>query len=127
MKKRCRIPALLFTVVFIAVCLGGCAGYIRIELLGMDPTLAAYMDAPEDFIYPQLIYFGFSDALLDMKFIKCEAARPKCMDTSLDFDYTDLTVDNITDPGQIRQIAYTPIKTRKKQHLHHLCVSQGAV
>ena len=67
-----------------------------------DPT---YEDGTEDFQTDPPVYFRFSDELVDMKSMDCDLLRPRCTDTSRDFDYTQLTVENITDKQQIRQIA----------------------
>lgn len=49
-----------------------------------------------------LLYFGFSDRLAPVKYLRCEGMRPKCTDTSRDFCYADLVVPNITDTKNIK-------------------------
>lgn len=50
------------------------------------------------------VFFGFSDLLVEKKFLNCDSLRPKCSDLSRDFPYADLTVSGITEGAQVKQI-----------------------
>ncbi|MBO5837547.1 MAG: transglutaminase domain-containing protein, partial [Oscillospiraceae bacterium] len=50
-------------------------------------------------------YFGFSDQLVSMKTLEYEDMRPKCTDTSRDFNYADIVVSSFTDKSAVKEIA----------------------
>ena len=86
-----------------------------------DPT---YEDSTEDFQTDPPVYFRFSDELVDMASMDCEQYRPHCTDTAWDFDYTQLTVENITDKKQIREIArYTDQQTAQGNFTTYVLVT----
>ena len=86
-----------------------------------DPT---YEDSSEDFPAEPPIYFRFSDELVDMASMDCDLLRPRCTDTAWDFDYTQLTVENITDKKQIREIArYTDRQTKQGNYTAYVLVT----
>ncbi len=85
-----------------------------------DPT---FEDTMEEFLEERLVYFAFSDELVDIKYFDSEESRPKCTDTSLDFDYVGLTVENITDWSQIKKIAnFTDSQTAKRRYTNFVLV-----
>lgn len=67
-----------------------------------DPT---YEDTKGDDWESDTMYFGFSDLLVDKKYLDCEELRPKCSELSRDFSYADLTVSSITEGTQVKKIA----------------------
>lgn len=67
-----------------------------------DPT---WEDTKQGRWPTDLVYFGFSDTLAPAKYIELEEQRPKCTDTSLDFNYADMVVDDITSYGNVKKIA----------------------
>lgn len=66
-----------------------------------DPT---YEDTKGDDWESDTMYFGFSDLLVDKKYLDCEELRPKCSELSRDFSYADLTVSSITEGTQVKKI-----------------------
>lgn len=52
-----------------------------------------------------LAFFGYSDRLAPVKYLRCEQLRPKCTDSSRDFPYADLEVKDITSTKNIKAIA----------------------
>ena len=86
-----------------------------------DPT---YEDSTEDFAAEPPMYFRFSDELVDMVSMDCDLLRPRCTDTAWDFDFTQLTVENITDKQQIRKIAqYTDQQAAKGNFITFVLVT----
>ena len=51
------------------------------------------------------LYFGFSDERVSVKYLELEDLRPKCTDTSRDFPFADLVVQNIQGYKNIQKIA----------------------
>lgn len=85
------------------------------EFYNYDPT---FEDTAEGFWEDGLMFFGFSDELMAVKYPDRDDMRPKCTDTSRDFSYADLIVENITDGGQIQKIAQlTDQQTRNGQYV----------
>ena len=56
---------------------------------------ATYEDTAMDGDEYMNIYFSYSDSLVDMKYINCDDMRPRCTDESRDFDFADLTIDDL--------------------------------
>ena len=50
------------------------------------------------------LYFSFSDTMVDMKYIDCDDMRPKCTDTTRDFDYAHIVIDD-TEKASIKKVA----------------------
>lgn len=67
-----------------------------------DPT---FEDSKDEAIFPDYTYFAFSDTAAPSSYIRLEESRPKCTDTSRDFFYAELVVENLTDGSEIRKIA----------------------
>lgn len=74
------------------------------QYYNFDPT---WEDTKEGDYNGNLIYFGYSDQLAPVLYLDCEEMRPKCTDTSRDFLYADLIVDNITSTANVKKIANT--------------------
>lgn len=53
-----------------------------------DPT---FEDTDEEYSDDRLFYFGFSDNLLPVKYLTLDESRPKCLDTSRDYNYVNTT------------------------------------
>lgn len=71
------------------------------KFYNFDPT---WEDTKDESWSSDLIYFGFSDMLAPVKYLAVEEQRPKCTDTSRDFHYADLVVDNITNYSDVEKI-----------------------
>lgn len=67
-----------------------------------DPT---WEDTKQDQWPTDLVFFGFSDQLAPVKYIELDEQRPKCTDTSRDFAYADLVVDDVTSYSDVKKIA----------------------
>ena len=78
--------------------------WVAAKLNGMfynfDPT---YEDTDQNKT-DKRVYFGFSDELVSMKSIMHEEFRPKCTNTSRDFNYADIVVDSFTDKTDVKKI-----------------------
>lgn len=81
------------------------------EFYNFDPTYEDTDERDDENFY----YFAFSDNLLEVKYSDLEEMRPKCTDTSKDFLYTDLVVDNIKNNSQIKQIGKLTDKLAKEK------------
>lgn len=85
-----------------------------------DPT---YEDTNDDFMDERVMYFAFSDELVTVKYFDCEDTRPKCTDTSLDFDYVQFAVENLTAYEEIRKIAnHTDQQTSWGNYISYILV-----
>ena len=61
MKKLRYLCLLLLCAVLVAGMLSGCADFIRIDLLGLDPAFVAYLDAPEQYVLFRSNYEGSTE------------------------------------------------------------------
>ncbi len=85
-----------------------------------DPT---FEDTIGEFMDERVMYFAFSDELISVKQIDCEDIRPKCTDTSLDFDYVQFAVENLTAYEEIKKIAnYTDQQTSWGNYTSYILV-----
>lgn len=80
------------------------------EYYNFDPT---YEDTKKE-PYEPWGYFGFSDDFLGVKISDHEQIRPKCTDTSRDFPYADVIVENLKDKKEIKKIVSITEKSAKK-------------
>ena len=67
-----------------------------------DPT---WEDTKESNWGNDLAFFGYSDRLVPVKYLRCDQLRPECTDTSRDFPYADLTVKDIAATKNIKAVA----------------------
>lgn len=70
------------------------------EFYNFDPTYEDTDNRDDGSFY----YFGYSDALVSVKYLDLEEMRPKCTNTALDFWYADLVISNIKDNSEIKKI-----------------------
>ncbi len=66
---------------------------------------ATFDDSDDSLLKEYNMYFGVSDEMLTMTTIDYEEIRPKCTDTSRDYAFADLVVENISDSSEIQKIA----------------------
>lgn len=72
------------------------------EFYHFDATFEDTKDPQWEF---DTMYFGFSDTLVKCSYMDLEEYRPKCTDTSMDFDYSDLGVSTFTETEDVKKIA----------------------
>ncbi len=77
-----------------------------------DPT---YEDTTDSFLDERTIYFGVSDATVSNKYIAYDALRPQCDDSSRDFAFTQLTMENIKKEKEIDALANLTDKRAKNE------------
>lgn len=66
-----------------------------------DPT---YEDTKASEWENDTVFFGFSDALVDFKYMELDQYRPKCTDPSMDFPYADLELSGFGS-ADVKEIA----------------------
>lgn len=85
-----------------------------------DPT---YEDTTDEFLEERTLYFGVSDDLMS-KFIDYDTLRPQCNDTSRDFAFTQLTMENIKKDKEIDALAkLTDERLQNKEYITYVLVN----
>ena len=72
------------------------------EFYNFDPT---YEDTKDASWNCDTVFFGFSDELVEIQYMDLDEYRPRCTDTSMDFDYADLEVSSFTKSADVKKIA----------------------
>ena len=86
-----------------------------------DPT---YEDMEKTIQAERTIYFGVSDAMAPTKFIDYDAVRPACPDSSRDFGFTQLTMEDITSDDEIKALAeLTDQRAKQQQYTTYVVVT----
>lgn len=87
---------------------------------------ATYEDTGTEFVEDRTIYFGVSDEMVSSKIIDYEDIRPQCDDTSRDFAFAELEVDNIKKEKEIKAIAkLTDKRAKEKKYITYILVNDS--